>query len=237
MATKYIFVTGGVVSSLGKGVAAASDRRDPRGARLQRHADEARPLRQRRSGHDVALPARRGLRHRRRRRDRPRSRPLRALHPHADVTPAHNYTTGQIYEAVINKERRGDYLGKTVQVIPHITDEIKEAMTPRRRRRRRRHRRDRRHRGRHRVAAVPRGHPPVPPRARAQQRRQHPPHAGALHRRRRRAQDQADPALGARAARDRHLSPTSCSAASTARCPSDLQEEDRALLQRRRPTR
>ncbi|HJZ11432.1 MAG TPA: CTP synthase, partial [Acidobacteriota bacterium] len=36
-----------------------------------------------------------------------------------------NYTTGQIYEAVINKERRGDYLGKTVQVIPHITDEIK----------------------------------------------------------------------------------------------------------------
>jgi CTP synthase len=36
-----------------------------------------------------------------------------------------NYTTGQIYESVINKERRGDYLGKTVQVIPHITDEIK----------------------------------------------------------------------------------------------------------------
>jgi len=37
----------------------------------------------------------------------------------------HNYTTGQIYERVINRERRGDYLGKTVQVIPHITDEIK----------------------------------------------------------------------------------------------------------------
>ncbi|HYD57299.1 MAG TPA: CTP synthase, partial [Burkholderiales bacterium] len=40
----------------------------------------------------------------------------------------HNFTTGKIYETVINKERRGDYLGKTVQVIPHITDEIKEAM-------------------------------------------------------------------------------------------------------------
>ena len=36
-----------------------------------------------------------------------------------------NFTTGQIYDAVIRKERRGDYLGKTVQVIPHITDEIK----------------------------------------------------------------------------------------------------------------
>jgi len=39
-----------------------------------------------------------------------------------------NYTSGQIYESVINKERRGDYLGKTVQVIPHITDEIKDCL-------------------------------------------------------------------------------------------------------------
>src|SRR5690606_4026549 len=44
------------------------------------------------------------------------------------TTKKHNYTTGKIYETVISKERRGDYLGKTVQVIPHITDEIKEAM-------------------------------------------------------------------------------------------------------------
>jgi CTP synthase len=43
----------------------------------------------------------------------------------AQLTRASNYTTGQIYNAVINKERRGDYLGRTVQVIPHITDEIK----------------------------------------------------------------------------------------------------------------
>ena len=41
------------------------------------------------------------------------------------TTQANNVTTGRIYQSVINKERRGDYLGKTVQVIPHITDEIK----------------------------------------------------------------------------------------------------------------
>ena len=78
--TKYIFVTGGVVSSLGKGIAAASLGRllVERGLRVTMH--EVRPVPQRRSGHDVAVPARRGLRHRRRRRDRPRPRPLRALH-------------------------------------------------------------------------------------------------------------------------------------------------------------
>ena len=41
------------------------------------------------------------------------------------TTKANNLTTGRIYKAVIDKERRGDYLGKTIQVIPHITDEIK----------------------------------------------------------------------------------------------------------------
>jgi CTP synthase len=41
------------------------------------------------------------------------------------MSKRNNFTTGQIYESVIKKERRGDYLGKTVQVIPHITDEIK----------------------------------------------------------------------------------------------------------------
>jgi len=45
------------------------------------------------------------------------------------TTKDHNFTTGQIYESVINKERRGDYLGKTIQVIPHITDEIKHSIT------------------------------------------------------------------------------------------------------------
>ena len=45
----------------------------------------------------------------------------------AHLTRDHNWTTGRIYESIIAKERRGDYLGKTVQVIPHVTDEIKSA--------------------------------------------------------------------------------------------------------------
>ena len=95
-----------------------------------------------------------------------------------------NATTGPIYSSVIAKERRGDYLGKTVQVIPHITDEIKERI---RRlgaeRGRRGDRRDRRHGRRHRDRAVPRGDPPVPPRRRAGQRLLRPPHPRALPRR------------------------------------------------------
>ena len=49
------------------------------------------------------------------------------------MTKRNNFTTGQIYESVIRKERRGDYLGGTVQVIPHITDEIKALDHERRR--------------------------------------------------------------------------------------------------------
>ena len=45
----------------------------------------------------------------------------------AKLTRDHNWTTGRIYESILSKERRGDYLGKTVQVIPHVTDEIKAA--------------------------------------------------------------------------------------------------------------
>jgi CTP synthase len=45
----------------------------------------------------------------------------------AQLTRDNNWTTGRIYEAILSKERRGDYLGKTVQVIPHVTDSIKEA--------------------------------------------------------------------------------------------------------------
>jgi CTP synthase len=47
---------------------------------------------------------------------------------HARLTHDHNWTTGRIYESIITKERRGDYLGKTVQVIPHVTNEIKSAI-------------------------------------------------------------------------------------------------------------
>ena len=45
------------------------------------------------------------------------------------LTKENNYTTGRIYNSVITKERRGDYLGGTVQVVPHITDEIKQCIT------------------------------------------------------------------------------------------------------------
>ena len=45
-----------------------------------------------------------------------------------ELTGDHNITTGKIYKSVIEKERRGDYLGKTVQIIPHITDEIKNSI-------------------------------------------------------------------------------------------------------------
>ena len=78
--TKHIFVTGGVVSSLGKGLTSASigmllEQRGLSGP----HA-KARPVHQRRSGHDEPLPARRGLRAGRRQRNRPRPGPLRAVH-------------------------------------------------------------------------------------------------------------------------------------------------------------
>jgi len=43
-----------------------------------------------------------------------------------DLSQSNNFTTGRVYSSVIEKERRGDYLGKTIQVIPHIVDEIKE---------------------------------------------------------------------------------------------------------------
>ena len=124
---KYIFVTGGVVSSLGKGLAASSI-----GCLLERR------------GLQVALikldpyinvdpgtmsPFQHGevfvtddgaetdldLGHYERFTD-------------AHLSQANNWTTGRIYLSVIEKERRGDYLGKTIQVIPHITNEIKEAV-------------------------------------------------------------------------------------------------------------
>ncbi len=125
--TKFIFVTGGVVSSLGKGIAAASI-----GCLL-----EARGLRVTQQKFDPYInvdpgtmsPFQHGevfvtddgaetdmdLGHYER-------------FTRATMTRANNFTTGRIYLSVIEKERRGDYLGQTVQVIPHITTEIKEAI-------------------------------------------------------------------------------------------------------------
>ncbi|MFW6342298.1 MAG: CTP synthase, partial [Halothiobacillaceae bacterium] len=122
--TKYIFVTGGVVSSLGKGIAAAS-----LAALL-----EARGLRVTLLKLDPYINVDPGT---------------MSPFQHGEVfvtddgaetdldlghyerfvrTPVsqrNNFTTGRVYESVIRRERRGDYLGGTVQVIPHITDEIK----------------------------------------------------------------------------------------------------------------
>jgi CTP synthase len=122
--TKYIFVTGGVVSSLGKGIISSSLARlllsrgyrvtiqkfdpyiniDPGTLNPYEHGECYVTV----DGHEADLD----LGHYERFMDTPTSR-------------ANNVTTGRIYQSVIDKERRGDYLGKTVQIIPHITDEIK----------------------------------------------------------------------------------------------------------------
>ena len=122
--TKYIFVTGGVVSSLGKGIIAASLGKllqargykvtiqkfdpyiniDPGTLNPYEHGECYVTV----DGHEADLD----LGHYERFLNVP-------------TTRANNITTGRIYQSVISKERKGDYLGKTVQVVPHITDEIK----------------------------------------------------------------------------------------------------------------
>ncbi len=124
--TKFIFITGGVLSALGKGIAASS-----LGALLESH------------GYKITLQ----------KFDPYLNVDPGTMNPfqHGEVyvtddgaetdldlghyerftstktTKAHNWTAGQIYEAILRKERKGEYLGKTVQVIPHVTDEIKKA--------------------------------------------------------------------------------------------------------------
>lgn len=122
--TKYIFVTGGVTSSLGKGIIAASLGKllqargfkvtnqkldpyinvDPGTLNPYEHGECYVTV----DGHEADLD----LGHYER-------------FLNVETHKANNVTTGRIYQSVINKERRGDFLGKTVQVIPHITDEIK----------------------------------------------------------------------------------------------------------------
>lgn len=124
METKYIFVTGGVVSSLGKGIISASlacllkahglrvtiqkydpyINIDPGTLNPYEHGECYVTV----DGHEADLD----LGHYER-------------FTNVRTTRANNVTTGRIYQSVIDKERRGDYLGKTVQIIPHITDEIK----------------------------------------------------------------------------------------------------------------
>jgi CTP synthase len=127
MSAKYIFVTGGVVSSLGKGLAAASI-----GCLL-----EARGIRVNLMKFDPYLNVDPGTMSPFQHgevfvTDDGAETDLDMGHyerfTHAKLSRDNNLTSGRIYEQVITKERRGDYLGKTVQVIPHVTNEIKNAM-------------------------------------------------------------------------------------------------------------
>jgi CTP synthase len=127
MSAKYIFVTGGVVSSLGKGLSAASI-----GCLL-----EARGIKVNLMKFDPYLNVDPGTMSPFQHgevfvTDDGAETDLDLGHyervTHSKLTRDSNLTTGRIYEQIITKERRGDYLGKTVQVIPHVTNEIKNAM-------------------------------------------------------------------------------------------------------------
>jgi CTP synthase len=124
---KYIFVTGGVVSSLGKGIAAASI-----GCLL-----ESRGLKVTCQKFDPYLNVDPGTMSPFQHgevfvTDDGAETDLDLGHyerfTHARLTQANNLTSGRIYEQILARERRGDYLGKTVQVIPHVTNEIKAAL-------------------------------------------------------------------------------------------------------------
>jgi CTP synthase len=124
---KYIFVTGGVVSSLGKGLAASSIGCLLESRGLQVALIKLDPYINVDPGtmspfqHGEVFVTDDGA-----------ETDLDLGHyerfTHAQLSQANNWTTGRIYLSVIEKERRGDYLGKTIQVIPHITNEIKEAV-------------------------------------------------------------------------------------------------------------
>ena len=122
--TKYIFVTGGVVSGLGKGITAASLGRILKARGLKVAAQKLDPYINVDPGtmspyqHGEVFVTDDGAET-----DLDLGHYERFLG--IQTTKANNITTGRIYKSVIDKERRGDYLGKTIQVIPHITDEIK----------------------------------------------------------------------------------------------------------------
>ncbi len=123
--TRYIFVTGGVISSLGKGIAAASIGKimEARGLKITLMKLDpyinVDPGTMNPFQHGEVYVTADGA-----------ETDLDLGHyerfTKARVTKFNNVTTGQVYNAVITKERHGDYLGKTIQVIPHITDEIKD---------------------------------------------------------------------------------------------------------------
>ena len=123
--SKYIFITGGVISSLGKGIAAASIGKilESRGLRVALMKFDpyinVDPGTMNPYQHGEVYVTDDGA-----------ETDLDLGHyerfTSCQVHPFNNITTGQVYNAVISRERRGDYLGKTIQVIPHITNEIKD---------------------------------------------------------------------------------------------------------------
>ena len=123
-ATKYIFVTGGVTSSLGKGILAASLAKLLQARGYSVTIQKLDPYLNVDPGtlnpyeHGECYVTEDGAET-----DLDLGHYERFLN--VPTSQANNVTTGRIYQSVINKERRGDYLGKTVQIIPHITDEIK----------------------------------------------------------------------------------------------------------------
>ncbi len=125
--TKYIFVTGGVVSALGKGICAASLARllKQRGLRVTLQKFDpyinVDPGTMSPFQHGEVYVTDDGAET-----DLDLGHYERFLD--ASLSQANNLTSGRVYQNVIDKERRGDYLGSTVQVIPHITDEIKESI-------------------------------------------------------------------------------------------------------------
>lgn len=126
--TKYIFITGGVVSSLGKGITAASLGRILKSRGLKVLLQKFDPYINVDPGtmspyqHGEVFVTEDGA-----------ETDLDVGHYErfvdVNLTRYSNYTTGRIYQAVLEKERRGEYLGQTVQVIPHITNEIKSRVT------------------------------------------------------------------------------------------------------------
>lgn len=127
MTTKFIFVTGGVLSSLGKGLAAASIAALLKARGLKVTIQKLDPYINVDPGtmnpfqHGEVYVTDDGAET-----DLDLGHYERYLDIHLNQN--NNYTSGRIYNSVITKERRGDYLGGTVQVIPHVTDEIKSAI-------------------------------------------------------------------------------------------------------------
>ncbi len=218
---RYVFITGGVVSSLGKGIASAALGAMLAGARLQGPPEQARSLSQCRSGHDEPVSARRGVRHRRRRRDRSRPRPLRALHRAPGLQGGLRHHRPHLPGDHRPASARGDYLGATVQVIPHVTDAIKAFVLSGNERCRLRAVRDRRHGRRHRGDAVPGGDPPDRQRPAARRRRLYPPDAAALHPVAPASSRPSRPSIRSRNCARSASSPTSCSAAADRPIPKE----------------